>query len=281
MGWRMVTPSYFDALRIPIVHGRGFAEADRAPTEQPVVLSEALAARLFPGQDPCGRMMRFTAFDRQGPWRTVVGVAGNVKNNGLSAEGDPEFYIPWKNDAETYVGRGFAIFRTSLSETSIVSWTRSQIAEIDPLVPVEFATMNTRVEKLAARPRFNAVLLGTFAAMAVVLAALGVYGVVSFYVSQRTREIGVRMALGATSTGISRMVLLSMLRWTIVGTMVGLAGAWFGAELMESLLFGIRPHDPMFPLVALGILVAVALLAAWIPAYRASRVDPMVVLRYE
>jgi len=87
--------------------------------------------------------------------------------------------------------------------------------------------------------------------------------------------------LGATSTGISRMVLLSMLRWTIVGTMVGLAGAWFGAELMESLLFGIRPHDPMFPLVALGILVAVALLAAWIPAYRASRVDPMVVLRYE
>src|SRR3974390_3019591 len=245
VGWRMVTPSYFEVLGIPIVRGRGFTESDRSLAERPVILSEPLAARLFPGEDPCGEMMRFTAFDRQGPWRTVVGVARNVKNDGLTTEGDPEFYIPWKDDAESYGGRGFALFRTSLSESSIVSWTRSQVTEIDPTVPLEFATMNTRVEKLAARPRFNAVLLSTFAGIGVVLAALGIYGVVSFYASQRSKEIGVRMALGATAAGISRMVLLSIWKWTLAGTIVGLAGAWFGAKLVESLLFGVRPHDPL------------------------------------
>jgi len=281
VGWRLVTPSYFPALSIPIVRGRAFTEADRAPTEQPVILSESLAAKLFPGDDPCGKMIRFVAFDRRGPWRTVVGVAGNVKNNGLTTQSDPEFYIPWKDDMETYVGRAFVIFRTSLSARSIASWTRSQIAEIDPTVPVEFGTMNSRVGRLAARPRFEAMVLTTFALMGILMAGLGIYGVVSFFVSQRTKEIGVRMALGATSSGISRMVLKSMALWTSSGAMVGLAVAWFSARLMESLLFEVRTHDPMSLLGALGILVLVALLAAWIPARRAARVDPMVALRYE
>jgi len=281
VGWRMVTPNYFQALGIPIVQGRGFTEADRAPSEQPVILSESLASRLFPGEEPCGKTIRFTAFDRQGPWRTVVGVARNVKNTGLIAEADPEFYIPWKDDLETYIGRGFVIFRSALTEASIVSWTRSQIAEIDPTVPVEFSSMSTRVEKLAARPRFNAVLLSTFAAMGVVLAALGIYGVVSFYVSQRTKEIGVRMALGASTAGISRMVLISMATSTVIGAILGLAGTWFGARLMESLLFGVPPHEHRLLLAVLAVLLLVVLLAAWVPARRASKVDPMVALRYE
>jgi predicted permease len=281
VGWRLVTPSYFEALGIPIVRGRGFTEADRHPAEHPVILSQALAARLFPSEDPCGKMMRFASLDRQGPWRTVVGVAGNVRNNGLIEPGDPEFYIPWKNDMETYVGRGYVIFRSSLSADSIVSWTRSQIAEIDQTVPVEFLTMNARVQKLEARPRFNAVLLSTFALMGVLLAGLGIYGVVSFFVSQRTQEIGLRMALGATSSRISRMVLKSVAIWTASGAAVGMAGAWFGAKLMESLLFEVRAHDPVLLAMAFTILVVVALLAAWIPARKAARVDPMVALRYE
>jgi putative ABC transport system permease protein len=281
VGWRMVTPNYFAALAIPIVRGRGFSEADRAPGEEPVILSEALAARMFPGEDALGKTMRFTAFERQGPWRTVVGIAGNVKNNGLTADADPEFYIPWKNDPETYAGRGFVILRTSLNASSVVPWVRSEIGAVDPTVPVEFATMNARVEKLAARPRFDAILLSTFAAMGMLLAGLGIYGVVSFFVSQRSKEIGVRMALGATPSEISRMVLKSMAIWTASGAVLGMAGAWFGAKLMESLLFEVRAHDPVLLVMALGILSIVALLAAWIPARRAARVDPMVALRYE
>ena len=281
VGWRMVTPSYFQVLGIPIVRGRGFTETDRGPNEQPVILSEALAARLFPGEDPLGKSLRFTAFDRKGPWRTVVGVAANVRNDGLTKEGDPEFYIPWKNDMETYVGRAYVIFRTPLSSESIVPWTRSQIAEIDPTVPVEFATMSTRVSKLTARPRFDALLLSLFAGIGVVLAALGIYGVVSFFVSQRTQEIGVRMALGATPRGVSRLVLRNMAGLATGGAVLGLVGAWYGARLLRSLLFGVKDHDPWLLALAAVLLLAVAFLAAWIPARRAARVDPMVALRYE
>jgi len=281
VGWRMVTPNYFQALGIPIVRGRGFQEQDRAPTEQPIILSQALAAKLFPDEDPCGKTLRFTAFDRTGPRRTVVGIAGNVKNNGLTAEGDPEFYIPWKNDMETYVGRAFVIFRTPLSPASVASWTRSQIAEIDPTVPVEFAAMTERVDKLAARPRFDAVLLLLFAAIGVALAALGIYGVVSFLVSQRTREIGVRMALGAEPRSISGMVLWNTGRWTAGGAVLGLLGSWYCGRLLRSLLFGVKQHDPWLLLTAALILLVTAFVAAWIPARRAARVDPMVALRYE
>lgn len=281
VGWRMVTPSYFAALGIPIVRGRGFTESDRAPTEQPVILSQKLAARLFPGEEALGKGMRFSAFDRKGPWRTVVGIAGDVKNNGLASSSDPEFYVPWKNDPEGYVGRGFVILRSSLNAASVTPWVRSDIAGIDATVPVAFATMKARVGRLASRPRFDAMLLSFFAAMGVLLAALGIYGVVSFFVSQRTQEIGVRMALGATPGGISRMVLLSVAKWTVGGTAVGIVGAWFSARLLQSLLFEVHEHDPGVLLVAVVTLVLVATAAAWIPARRAAKVDPMVALRYE
>jgi putative ABC transport system permease protein len=281
VGWRMVTPSYFAALGIPIVRGRGFTEADRAPAEQPVILSQTLAARMFPGEDALGKRMRFTAFDREGGWRTVVGIAGDVKNNGLTSSTDPEFYIPWKNDPGTYAGRGFVILRSSLNAASVAAWVRSEIAGIDPRVPMEFATMETRVGKLASRPRFDAFLLSFFAAMGVLLAALGIYGVVSFLVSQRTAEIGVRMALGATPRSISRLVLLSMAKWTVAGAAAGTLGAWFCVRLLQSLLFEVRAHDPVLLLTAVVILLAVAIGAAWIPARRAAKVDPMVALRYD
>jgi predicted permease len=281
VGWRMVTPNYFQVLQIPIVRGRGFSESDRAPTEQPVIVSQSLAARLFRDENPLGKSLRFTAFDRSGPWRTVIGVAANVRNNGLTKEGDPEFYIPWKNDLETHLGRGYLIFRTSLNADSIVPWTRSQIAEIDPTVPLEFATMNARVSKLTARPRFDAVLLSLFAGIGVVLAALGIYGVVSFFVSQRTQEIGVRMALGATPGNVSHMVLGNVAGWAVAGALLGLIGAWYAARLLRSLLFGVNDHDPALLIAVLLILLAVAFLAAWIPARRAARIDPMVALRYE
>ena len=281
VGWRMVTPNYFQALGIRILRGRGFADTDRAPTENPVIVSEALADKMFPQEDPVGKQLRFSSFDRQGPWRTIIGVAADVKNNGLVAPADPEFYIPWKEDPQTFVRRAHVIFRTSLSPAAVVPWIRTEIAGLDPMVPVEFSTMEERVGRLTARPTFDAILLSLFAGIGVALAALGIYGVVSFFVSQRTQEIGVRMALGATAGGILRMVLLNVARWTVAGAALGLIGAWFCARLLQSLLFEVQAHDPILLTLSLLILLTVAFLAAWAPARRAARVDPVVALRYE
>jgi putative ABC transport system permease protein len=279
--WRTITPEYFAALRIPILRGRAFAEDDLSPQENPMVLSESLAAKLFPGQDPIGKSIRFNQMDTQGPWRTIVGIAGDVKNDGLVASTSPEFYIPWKNDPEAHLRRSFVILRSPLNDATLIPWIRAEIANLDPTLPVEFATMGQRVSRLAQRPRFNALLLSLFATMAVLLAAIGMYGVVGFLVTQQTNEIGVRMALGASPGNILELVLGNIARCALGGALLGLLGAWFCNRLLQSLLFQVRAHDPTLLVLATLILMATALLAAWIPARRAMRVDPMVALRYE
>jgi putative ABC transport system permease protein len=225
--------------------------------------------------------MRFSDRTSQGPWRSIVGVAADVKNGGLVVDADPEFYIPWKEDSQAFVQHSFVIFLTALKPATVIPWIREQIAQIDPTTPVEFSTMTERVGQLTERPRFDALLLMLFAAIAVLLAALGIYGVVGFFVSQRTQEIGVRMALGATPLGISKMVLSNVARWTIAGAAAGLLGSWFCARLMQSLLFNVSPHDPILLGLALLLLLAVAFFSAWIPARRASHVDPLTALRHE
>ncbi|HXN94969.1 MAG TPA: ABC transporter permease [Candidatus Acidoferrales bacterium] len=279
IGYRYVTPAYFPALGVPIVRGRGFREEDRLPAEKPVILSEALANKLFSnGEDPIGKSFRFGL---QNDWRTIVGIAGDVKNNGLAAPADPEFYIPWKNESAGYFRSGHLIVQSAINPEAIAKWIRTETAAIDPTVPVTIEGMNTRVGKLAERPRFTAVLLSLFAAMGVLLAGIGIYGVVGFLVAQQTREIGIRIALGATPASVLRMVLSNMVRWTATGAALGLLGAWLCSRLLESLLFEVRAHDPFLLGAALLVLLAVAFLAAWIPARRAMRVDPMVALRYE
>ncbi len=279
VGWRAVTPDYFSALSIPIVQGRGFQQEDRLPSENPIVLSETLARALLPNENPIGKQLRL--FRMQGPWRTVVGVAADVKNNGLAAGSDPEFYLPWKNDPVVSFSSANVILRTRMNSKAVSAWMRGETAGLDPTLPVKIETMSQRVGRLADGPRFNAVLLSLFAGMGVLLAAIGIYGVVGFLVAQQTREIGVRMALGATPQNILKMVLSNVARWTIGGAALGLLGAWFCARLLESLLFEVRAHDPFLLGLALCVLLAVAFLAAWIPARRAMRVDPMVALRYE
>ncbi len=279
VGWRAVTPDYFSALTIPIIQGRGFRQEDRLPSENPVILSETLARALLPNENPVGKQLRL--FRDEGPWRTVVGVAADVKNNGLAANSDPEFYLPWKNEHVIFLGSANMILRTRINSSAVSTWMREQTAALDPTLPVKIETMRERVSKLADRPRFNAVLLSMFAGMGVLLAAIGMYGVVGFLVAQQTPEIGVRMALGATPEGILKMVLANVARWTISGGLLGLLGAWFSARLLESLLFEVRAHDPLLLALALLLLLAAAFLAAWIPARRAMRVDPIVALRYE
>jgi putative ABC transport system permease protein len=280
VGWRAVTPDYFSALAIPILEGRGFRQEDRLPTENPIILGETLARKLFPGESAVGKQLRlFKTPD--GPWRTVVGVAANVKNDGLQTNGDPEFYLPWKNDPLINLRAGYVIVRTRMNPASVASWMRSETGSLDATLPVTIETMSQRLGKLTERPRFNAMLLCLFAGTAVLLAAVGIYGVIGFLVVERTREIGVRLALGATPQSILKMVLSSVALCTIGGAMLGLLGAWFCTRLLESLLFEARAHDPLIFGLAIIALVAVALCAAWIPARRAMRVDPMIALRYE
>jgi predicted permease len=279
IGYRFVTPGYFPALGIPIVHGRGFSEEDRSPAERPVILSEALARRLFAnGEDPLGKSFRYGT---QNDWRLIVGIAGDVKNNGLAAPADPEFYIPWKNEPDGYFRSGHVIVQSAINAEAVARWIRSETAAIDPTIPVTIEGLNTRVGKLVQRPRFTAVLLSLFAGIGVLLAGIGIYGVVGFLVTQQTREIGIRIALGATPQSVLKMILSNIVRWTIAGAALGLLGAWLSSRLLESLLFEVRAHDPLLLGLAVLFLIVVVFLAAWLPARRAMRVDPVVALRYE
>jgi len=278
VGWREVTPNYFSALRIPILRGRGFREEDRSPNENPIILNEALAQSLFPNGEPLGKSMRF---GMTGPWRTVIGITENVKNNGLTETADPEFYIPWKNDPVGNFQTAHVIVRTAMNPKATAAWMRSETAAIDPALPIEVQTLSQRVGNLTQRPKFNALLLSLFAATGLLLAAIGIYGVVGYLVTQRTQEIGIRMALGANPRNVLSMILFHFLRWTSAGALLGLLGSWFVTRLLESLLFEVRAHDPWLLACAVGLLFVVAFFAAWIPARRAMRVDPIVALRYE
>jgi len=279
VAWRAVTPGYFSSLAIPILRGRSFDEQDSLPSENPIILSETLARELFGNEDPVGRRLRL--FRQPAPWRIIVGVARDVRNNGMVASSDPEFYLPWKNDPVESLSTGQVILRTRMDPSVVAAWMRSESSALDPTLPIKSETMTERVGKLAERPRFNAMLLTLFACMGVALVAIGIYGVVAFLVAQQTREIGVRMALGASPRSVLRMVLWNVTRWAIAGAALGLLGAWFCTRLLQSLLFEVRVHDPMLLVFALVLLLGVTVLAAWIPARRAMRVDPMIALRYE
>jgi putative ABC transport system permease protein len=278
--FRRVSPNYFSVLAIPVLRGRGFAESDRWPAERPVVLSESLAKKLFPGnEEALGRQFRFG--ETGGPWRTIVGIARDVKNNGLAAPADPEFYLPWKPEPDSYFRVAEVTLQTNANPGTVGQWLREQVAAIDPTVPVTIETMTERVGKLAERPKFNAVVLTIFASMGLLLAAIGIYGVVGSLVAQRTREIGVRMALGASRGTVLTLILAHVTRWLLVGSALGLLGAWFSTQVLESLLFEVRARDPLLLGSSVMVLAAAALLAAWIPARRAMGVDPAVALRYE
>jgi putative ABC transport system permease protein len=278
VGWRSVSPGYFAALGVPIVRGRTFSEADRGPNENVIILSETLAKKLFPGADALGKSLRLGPED---PWMTVVGIAANVRNNGLAGPSDPEYYVPWKMDPEGYFQVGHVTVRTSMSPETVAGWMRQETASLDASVPVTIHTMSQRVGMLSQRPRFDAILLTLFAGMGVVLAAIGIYGVVGFLVAQRTQEIGVRMALGASPQAILKMVMANVARWTIAGALAGVLGSWYAVKLLQSLVFQVSVRDPWPMGVAIALLFLAAFAAAWVPARRAMRVDPIEALRYE
>jgi len=286
VAWRGVTPGYFETLGIPIVRGRVFTEADRAGADELVIVSDSLAKKLFPQDDAVGQRLQF--FGGVGPWRTIVGVARDVKNNGIVGGSDPEFYFLRKRTEQYGLNHtgynspsGFLAVRTSGSPQAIEQWIKGEINAIDPTLPVDLGTMKQRVGSLTARPRFDADLLATFAIVGLLLAAIGLYGVMAFLVAQRTPEIGVRMALGATPANIAKLVLGYAGRWTFAGVVVGAVGSWWATRLLKSLLFQTSPTSPGIMVGSGALLLVVAFLAVWVPSRRAASVDPMVALRNE
>jgi putative ABC transport system permease protein len=284
IAWRFVTPEYFAALGIPIVRGRGFSEQDRGPGDERVVLSQSLARKLFPGGDAVGR--RFDTGDRH----IVVGVAADVQNSGTALPSEPEYYVVRKHSTEgTFHNQGSpdgwrsakVALRTSLNPRIVSDSMLREFTALDPQLPVTITTMQQRVGKLAQRPRFNALLLSMFAGMGVLLAAIGLYGVMAFLVGQRTQEIGVRMALGATPRAIAKLILRRAAIWTLTGALLGLAGAFYAGRILRTLLFQVPEHDLLTYGLAVPGIFLIALIAAWMPSRKAARVDPMSALRHD
>jgi predicted permease len=287
VAWRYVTPEYFDVLGIPIVRGRRFTERDQDDSAFTVILSESLARRMFPHEDAIGqRILK----GPQGQWATVIGIARDVTNLGATRESWPEFYIPRKHavdfnfqNQEPPTGWRSAVIvaRTAVDPTIAASSLRVVLASMEPSLPVEMETMRQRVRQIDQRPRFYATLLAVFAGMGVLIASVGLFGVMSFLVAQRTREIGVRMALGATPAGIVRMTLASAGRWTLAGVALGAGASFLAARVLQSLLFQVKPGDPVTAAAAVAILCLVSLAATAGPARRAAHLDPNRTLRQE
>ena len=283
--WRYVTPGYFNTLGVRITSGRTFDEQDRASGESAIVLSNSLARKVFPDGNAIGRRLRIDEH-----WSTVIGIAADVRNNGPAGETSPEYYMlrkptldaTFRNQMPPNGWRQAKVaIRTPVNSIVMAGLLIKEIAAIDPMLPVTVSTLRQRVSRLNDRPRFNAMLLSLFAGAGLLLAAFGLYGVMSFLVAQRTQEIGVRMALGATPVAITNLILSRAASWTVVGALAGFIASLFAVRGLRSLLFGVPERDPWTFAVVLPVLLLVALLAAWLPSLRAARVDPMTALRHE
>ncbi len=271
----LVSPDYFRALGMRLVRGRVFTERDDEKASRVVIISEAMARRYFPAEDALGKRLG------TGPnaWREIVGVMADVKQFGLEIDARPTMYLP---DRQSPARAMTVVVRTTAEPLQLAAAVRAAVWEGDKnLAMAKVMPMAQLVSTSIAQPRFILLLLGIFAGVALALAAVGIYGVMSYTVTQRTREIGVRMALGARPRDVLRLVVGQGLLLTALGVGIGLAGAVGLTRLMRTLLFGVQPTDPAtFALIAL-LLAGVALLACYLPARRAAKVDPMVALRYE
>ena len=273
--YRLVSADYFRAMQIPLTRGRTFAPREAAPA---VVVSEPTARRFWKDENPIGRRIRFGSGD-DAPWFTVVGVAGEVRMRGPRGESRSEVYLPYWQFPELGTN---VILKSSGRPDALAAPLRQTVREIDPDLPVaSIRPMTAIVAESIEQPRFLALLVGLFAASALVLAAVGIYGLIAFAVAQRTQEIGVRMALGAGRGDVVRLVVFDAMKLTAIGLALGAAGAAAVAESLQSQLFGVTPIDPATFAVAALALGGTAIVACLIPAVRAARVDPMVALRAE
>jgi putative ABC transport system permease protein len=279
IGWQSASAGYFKTMSIPILRGRNFTAEDAVRAQRVAMINESLARRVFPNEDPIGKRISFGAPRTQANWREIIGVVGDVRHHTLEIEPDPRAYDLFE---QSNSGSMFIVVRTAGDPSRLANAARQQARELEPEAPVYLlATMDELVARSMAARRFSMLLVGGFALIALVLAAVGIYGVLRIAVSERRREIGIRIALGARRFDILRLVVGQALALTLAGILIGLAGSLLLTRFMNNLLYGVSPTDPRIMLLAAMALTLVALLASYIPARRATKVDPIVALRQD
>jgi putative ABC transport system permease protein len=280
--YQEIGPNYFHTMGIPVLGGRDFSTRDSLQAPRVVMVSESLARRYWPGQDAVGKRVKYGPADSPGPWMEVIGVAGDIKYNSLrqDPEAEPVLYGPLLQ-SEVVINMSL-IVRTRTSPEAMLGPLREEMQRIDPAIPVyNVATFSQRMQEDSAETRSYGTLLGSFAALALVLAAVGIYGVMSYSVAQRIHEMGIRLTFGARPGDLHRMVIGEGVRLALFGVGVGALGSFLVTRAMTSLLYEVKPFEPALLLGLGAVLTGVVVLACYLPARRATRVDPMVALRYE
>lgn len=276
---RVVAGHYFETMQIPLLKGRLFNDQDTPDKPQVILVDEFMAEQLWPNQDPLGKRVSFGDLASKPEWATVVGVVGRIKQYTLDSDSRIALYLPQSQ----HTGRAMnVVIRSANNPASLTAAVKSELHELDRDLPMyRVLTMEQRVAESLARRRFSTVLLGLFAAFALALATIGIYGVMAYLVSQGTREIGIRMALGASQSGILRLIVRQGTVLAVCGVGLGLAASFALSRLVSGLLFGVQPTDPLTFAAIAVLLILVAMLASYLPARRAARIDPMISLRYE
>lgn len=283
---RIISAGYLNALRVPVLRGRDFDNSDVSGRPSTILISASLAKQFWPGEDPIGKHITLTFFP--GVVREIVGVVGDVKGDGLDQTRAPAMlYLPFDQlaAAGNQQWRSFPmtlVVRSTSDPEAMVSAVTNAVREVDSTIPIiDVQTMQDLVSTSLSSERFSLLLLGAFALLALILAAIGIYSVLSYSVRRRVQEIGIRLALGASLSDVLRMVIFEGLRPTLLGVFLGIAGAFALARVMSNLIYGVKPTDPLTFVSVAFLLGMVALVASIIPAYRAAKVDPLVALRYE
>ncbi len=275
-------PNYFHTMGIPIVRGREFSKQDSLTTPHVVMVNNAFAKRFWPGQNPIGKRLRFGVTNTKNPWMEVIGLAGDVKFDSLKQDPADSPVVYAAIQQSEVIEDMSVVIRTKVDPAAMIPSLRQEIASVNPAIALfSVATLHERMLENSADARAYAALLGIFAGLAAVLCAIGIYGVISFWVAQRTREIGIRVALGAGRGQVLRLVAGRGLRLTVIGLAVGTAAALGLTRALRGMLYEVQPFDPGIFVAMLAVMSAIALLACWIPARRAMNVDPIVALRDE
>jgi len=279
--FRVVSPDYFRAMGIPLLHGRYF-DAHDSPEVTPVtVINHRLAEQYWPGEEAIGKRLKVGPADSPNAWLTVVGVVGDVRQTGLY-EQKLEFYVPYMQERRSFMAPRDLVVRTKADTGVIAAAVRKAVWSVDKDQPVSnVRTLDQVFAAAISQERFQALMLGLFAALALVLACVGLYGVIAYSVVQRTHEIGVRMALGAQPVDVLRLVIRQGMLLTVAGLAIGIAAGTFVTRVLTDMLFGVTPRDPLTFVGVPVLLLLVAFLACYIPARRATKVDPLEALRYE
>ena len=275
----IVTTGFFKTMGITILKGRAFTEQETWETGGALIVNEAFVERFFSTQDPLGKRIKMSS---DGEWASIVGVVANTVQSNFESEPIPEMYYPYINSVAEPMAALSLIVRTNTEPTTVAGSIRNELRGIDPALPLSnVMTMRAIADNVLAKPRLNLLLIGIFAVLALILAVVGIYSVMSYVASQRTREIGVRMALGAQSHQVFWLIIWQGMSLVLVGLAVGMAGALLLSRLMATLLYGVTVTDPLTLLSAPLLLAAIALLACYFPARKAMRLDPVDALRYE